>query len=597
MPPSRLGRIPPGLIYLSKQIPRILAPAASCYLARIILYRFCDIAIPTWLAVLAYIFSGPLVLTVFVQYYIWKDRREASAAGAVLAPNLPGWIGGLDLFTVNVENMFPGDHLAVGAAELGYTFGLRFLFKTRLFTAEPDHLRVILATEFNSFEKGPEFRDAHEPLLGTGVFAADGEMWKFHRQMTRPFFHRERISDFDLFESLADKAVTQIKARLREGYPVDMQDMVARFTLDAATSFMFARDMQSIAAPMPYPHYVPSSTTATATIKPHAVAAAFRDAQLVTASRYRLGEHWPLSEFWKDELTGPVKIIHEYLDPILEEAIAKKRAEEREGKGKTADEAAQEGQTLLDHLLTFTEDRTILRDEILSISVAGRDTTASLLSFTLYMLSQNPHILSKLRSEILRIVGPSRRPTFADFRDLKYLRAVLNETLRLYPAVPLNARTPLYPTVLQPKNGGRPIYIPAGTRTLVNKIVMHRRTDLWGPDALTYDPDRFLDERLHKYLIPNPFIFLPFSAGPRICLGQQFAYHEASFFLVALLQTFSAISLSAEAQPPAARPPAEWKTNDKSGWKAHEKIRPRAHMTMFVRGGLWVTMEEAEKDV
>lgn len=122
---------------------------------------------------------------------------------------------------------------------------------------------------------------------------------------------------------------------------------------------------------------------------------------------------------------------------------------------------------------------------------------------------------------------------------------------------------------------------------------MHRRTDLWGPDALEFDPDRFLDERLHKYLTPNPFIFLPFNAGPRICLGQQFAYHEVSFFLVRLLQKFSSISLSAEGQPPHARPPPEWKTG--GGRKAVEKVQIKTHITLYVHEGLWVTMAEGDE--
>jgi len=100
-----------------------------------------------------------------------------------------------------------------------------------------------------------------------------------------------------------------------------------------------------------------------------------------------------------------------------------------------------------------------------------------------------------------------------------------------------------------------------------------------------------LDQRLHKYLTPNPFIFLPFNAGPRICLGQQFAYNESSFFLVRLLQHFSSIELSAESQPPASRPPASWK--EEGGIKATEKVMLRSHLTMYVVDGLWVKMGEA----
>jgi len=121
---------------------------------------------------------------------------------------------------------------------------------------------------------------------------------------------------------------------------------------------------------------------------------------------------------------------------------------------------------------------------------------------------------------------------------------------------------------------------------------MHRRTDLWGPDALEFDPDRFLDDRLHKYLTPNPFIFLPFNAGPRICLGQQFAYNEMSFMLIRLLQHFSSISLSPESLDPACRPPAAWARGE--GRQAIEQFHPRSHLTLHAKGGLWLKMEPVE---
>lgn len=322
---------------------------------------------------------------------------------------------------------------------------------------------------------------------------------------------------------------------------------------------------------------------------------------MTTALRNRFGEHWPLTEFWVDKLEKPMNVVRGFLDPILKEAVAKKRAmapgtQEKEKTNDLGDRQVEEGESLLDHLVNYTDDHAILCDEILNITAAGRDTTAGLLTFTIYMLAEHPEILTKLREEILRLVGPTQRPTYDDFRDMKYLRAVLNETLRLYSPVPFNVRTSVQPTLFRSsKPDSPPLFVPTGTRCAFSSILMHRRKDLWGPDALEFDPERFLDERLHKYLTPNPFIFLPFNAGPRICLGQQFAYHEASFFVVRLLQTFSSVSLDLDAQPPAARPPASWKETDKdkAGWKAREKVRPRSHLTMFVFGGLWVRMEEA----
>ncbi|KAG6898455.1 hypothetical protein C0993_006789 [Termitomyces sp. T159_Od127] len=110
---------------------------------------------------------------------------------------------------------------------------------------------------------------------------------------------------------------------------------------------------------------------------------------------------------------------------------------------------------------------------------------------------------------------------------------------------------------------------------------MHRRKDLWGPDADEFDPDRFLDARLKKYLLSNSFIFLPFNAGPRICLGQQFAYNEISFMLIRFMQQFTSVSLDEAASPPQAKPPAHWAEG--VGRKAIEKVYLKSHLTMYAR--------------
>lgn len=110
-------------------------------------------------------------------------------------------------------------------------------------------------------------------------------------------------------------------------------------------------------------------------------------------------------------------------------------------------------------------------------------------------------------------------------------------------------------------------------------FAMQRRTDLWGPDAEEFDPDRFIDHRVKEYLTKNPFIFLPFNAGPRICLGQQFAYNEVSCMLIKLLQTFSSFSFAKDAQPSWSHPPAAWK--EAEGRKATEEFFPKSHLTMY----------------
>jgi len=454
----------------------------------------------------------------------------------------------------------------------------------RIFTSEPEHIKAMLSTQFDAHRKGSAIIHQNTSLLGVGVFNSDGEMWKFHRAMTRPFFTKDRISHFDIYDRHSRDAFSQLKARLAEGFPVDIQDLASRFTMDSATEFLFGQDVRSLGAGLPYPgphYYTPR---------------AFDEAQRLVVVRSRLGVYWPIKEFWKDEVKEKMVHVDEFIAPIVEEAVKKKKASGVQGVKEKAsgDREVKEGETLLDHLINYSDDENLLRDETLNILLAGRDTTANTITYAVYMLAEHPKVLDRLRKEILQVVGESSRPTYQDVKDMRYLRAVINETLRLFPAVPFNTRASTNAIVWPAKSGERPFYIPPNTKAHYSVFLTHRRKDLWGPDVDEFDPDRFLDERLHKYLTPNPFIFVPFNAGPRICLGQQFAYNETSFFLIRLLQQFSSVSLVPDAQSPEARPPPEWALCP--GRKGKEKVRIKINVTMSIMGGLWAKLEQAKHD-
>jgi hypothetical protein len=166
--------------------------------------------------------------------------------------------------------------------------------------------------------------------------------------MTRPFFHRERVSDLDTFDHHAAKAMAQLQARLREGHPVDIADIILHFTFDDATSFLFNHDLHCLDAGLRYPHYVSNAFTE-----------AFHAMQTACATRNRYGRHLPLTEFWANKLDGPVR---RFLDPILREAGTKKQAADRKI-------------PRANYLLNMNEqDHSILGDEIMNITAAGRDT-------------------------------------------------------------------------------------------------------------------------------------------------------------------------------------------------------------------------------
>jgi cytochrome P450 len=292
-------------------------------------------------------------------------------------------------------------------------------------------------------------------------------------------------------------------------------------------------------------------------------------------------------EIFKDKAAKHKKVINAFIDPVIEEAIARKKEKAKGGK-----EDEDEGRTVLDALAQQTDDPVLIRDETINLLIAGKETTTSALSFVVYMLAEYPSVLRKLRDEVLQRVGPTRRPTYEDIKEMKYLRAVINETLRLYPPSAINARASVKATTFPPTTpGSKPFFIPAKSQFMYSVFIMQRRKDLWGPDALEFDPERWLDDRLQKYFIPNPFIFLPFGAGARICLGQQLVYNQISFFMIRFLQSFSNITLDLVARPESTCPPDSWKTYE--GRRGKEKVMTDTQGILVVKDALWVNLEEA----
>ncbi|KAF8890928.1 cytochrome P450 monooxygenase pc-1 [Infundibulicybe gibba] len=592
MPPT------PGLLFLSRFLVIIAIPGVSTIALRHICNNF-NVTLPSWISVLIAVFTVPTVVTARILLKELKDRRGAASMGARMIPRAQGaWLGNLDVLRAMKkywQEGYPGDGLWELMEKHGPVINLRILWEDLVFTASPEHIKLILATDFNNYVKGERFHHSMGSVLGTGVFNSDGDMWKFHRSITRPVFTRDRITHFDLFDRHAESVTNHIKQRMREGCAIDFQDLMSRFTLDSATEFLFGTCVHSLSAGIPYPHNItfalPDSASPHAT-RANEFAQAFLEAQEMIADRERTGWVWPLLEIFRERTKKPMKVVNAYIEPIIQEALEKKRLAGPNSAEKHANSEVGDDETLLDHLVSLTSDPKVIRDETLNIMIAGRDTTAATMTFIIYLLSRYPAVMARLREEILSKVGGSRRPDYEDIREMKYLRAVINETLRLYPIVPFNTRETIHATTWPSAHPGeKPLYIPAGTKTAYSVFMMHRRKDLWGPDAEEFDPDRFLDERLKKYLVSNSFIFLPFNAGPRICLGQQFAYNEISFMLIRLLQNFSSVDMDLDAAPPEFRPPAEWAST--AGRKATEKVFPKMHLTMYSGGGLWVKFHEA----
>ncbi|KAJ7165554.1 cytochrome P450 monooxygenase pc-3 [Mycena crocata] len=584
--------IPPGIVYLAHTLPFTLLPCAITYAFLTRVLPILDFSpLPLWSRILAALVAQPAGIVLLYLHNNHRQAREAASLGAVQIPLVHDkWPGSLSLLSAARESFksgYPGDFLQDWCDQYGNTVQTKILFDRQISTTEPEYIKAILATEFDNYWKGPDDARLGQSLLGFGVFNTDDDMWKFHRNLARPFFSRERISDFDIFDRHAHEVLAHMKQRIIEGYPLDFQDVVSRFTLDSSTEFLFRRSVNSISAGLPYPQTSPLANSPAFLSHPsNTYVRSFVLSQILTTARAPFGRKWPLMEFWSDRVKPHRKVIDDFIEPIFNEELERKKAKQQQ----TGKDDEDEG-SFLSHLVEATENKGVIRDAIFNILIAGRDTTAATLTFGIYMLAEHPEIMERLRNEIFSTVGSLRMPTYDDIRTMKYLRAFLNETLRLYPPVPFDSRMTKNATIWPAlKPGDKPLYVTARTRCRYSVFLMHRRTDLWGPDALKFDPDRFLDERVRKYLTPNPFIFLPFNAGPRICLGQQFAYNSASFFLIRLLQNFGDFSLAPDAQPESTKPPASWK--ECKGTKATEKIMLGTHLTMYVKGGMWVRMKE-----
>ena len=203
------------------------------------------------------------------------------------------------------------------------------------------------------------------------------------------------------------------------------------------------------------------------------------------------------------------------------------------------------GNTFLHELASVTRDRKVLRDQIMAVLLAGRDTTASTLSWTIYELGRNPEMVKKLRAEIMdKVGGEANAPTYEHLKNMPYLKAILNEILRIYPIVPFNVRLALKDTTL-PRGGGpdgsEPLPVLKDTPIAYSTLCMQRDPSLYPPTSEDFpDPAVFCPERWTKWH-PKPHDYIPFNAGPRICIGQQFALTEMSYVLVRLFQKFSRV--------------------------------------------------------
>ena len=361
--------------------------------------------------------------------------------------------------------------------------------------SHPDLIRDILVTRAKDFHKSLAF-ERLKPLLGNGLLTSEDEFHHRQRRLAAPAFHRQRLVAYG--EDMTAYAV-QTGERWQPGQVVDMAAEMMRLTLAIAGKTLFGADVEQEAPE---------------------VGQALTD---VMHAFIRLNS--PLAPLL-DRLSflpsnRKAEAAIRQLDAIVYRMIAERR------------KSGVDRGDLLSMLLeardeegdqTGMTDRQV-RDESMTIFLAGHETTAVLLTWTWYLLSQHPRVAEKLHAEVDGVLA-GRAPGVDDLPKLTYTRQVLSETLRLYPPAYATGRR-----ALVDYQAGEYL-IPAGSNIILSQWVV-QHDPRWWPDPLAFQPERWTPEA--EASRPR-FAYFPFGGGPRVCIGEQFAWMEGTLILAALSQ-------------------------------------------------------------
>ncbi|HZW02487.1 MAG TPA: cytochrome P450 [Anaerolineaceae bacterium] len=361
----------------------------------------------------------------------------------------------------------------------------------------PEEVKYVLQDHHHNYRKG---YDQARPLMGNGLVTSEGSFWLKQRRLIQPMFNRGRLAFFSNFMTQATEEMLQRwQTAAERGDTLDMADEMMRLTQTIIVRAMFSTEIGDQAG---------------------ALGTAFDEA-LGYLNRVLFSPSPLLTT-----LPTPANRRHQralqYLDDFIYGLITAKRR------------SGEDSNDLLS-LLVFSRDEETgegmddrqIRDELMTIFLAGHETTANALAWTWYLLSKNPQVETRLVAEIDSVLD-GQPPAMDDLQKLVYTPLVLHEALRLYPPAWMFARHAVEDDVV----GG--YAIPKGEMLMFSPYVTHRLPEHW-PKPDRFDPERFLPERSQDR---HRFAYYPFGGGPRLCLGNNFALTEAQLVLARVLQRF-----------------------------------------------------------
>lgn len=377
--------------------------------------------------------------------------------------------------------------------------GIGPLFPVYL-VVHPDAVQHVLQKNHRNYLKTPYVDDKWRMVVGDGLICSVGDFWRRQRRLIQPAFHRPRIADLaDLMSGVTAEMFARWDAVADSGRPLDMKTEMTELTLNVLAQALFSADWSREAKAMG-----------------PAVSVAIRHAYHQLESFVSLPERIPTPA------NRRFVAARRTLDQIVYRLIAERRR------------ATTQSNDMLEMLIQAHDPETgeqmsdqQVRNEVMTFIFGGHETVSSGLTWTFYLLSKHPQIARRVQQEVDQVLQ-GRAPTADDLLHMPYLTQVVQEVMRLYPPVWLTSRTPLADDEI----GG--YHIPAGAMVLICSYVTHRHPQYWD-NADAFDPERFRPEQVQER--PR-HAYLPFSNGPRKCIGDYFGMLETEIVVAMMAQRY-----------------------------------------------------------
>ena len=422
------------------------------------------------------------------------SASEASAAGVVPPEHrLPLF----QLLRTVIDNPLRAWPRAIYRERL---YRSRVLGRETVYVMAPDLIRQVMMDEVENFEKGEIPRRTLGPALGDAILTADGARWRWQRRAVAPLFRQERIRNYLPTMIAAAERTRDRWHSYAQGAEIDLAHEMMRMTFDIILSTI-----------------LPGRSSIDAELMEKSITDYLEATSWIIAlTMVRIPAWVPFPGFYKAQRAR--KNMHQILDTLISEARLRPGT----------------GNDLLSLLMNATDAETgqsmtdlDVRNNLLTFVAAGHETTAQALTWTFYLLSTHPEIEQRVRTEIATVTGGA--PLSAEHIEaLVYTKQVIQESMRLYPPVALIARETTRNVKLDNEA------IQAGTIVYIPVYAVHRHEAHW-QDPGTFDPSRFEPEAAKAR---DRYLYIPFGAGPRVCIGASFAQVEATAALATLLSAF-----------------------------------------------------------